>query len=128
LRHLDTAGKARYDDAHLAIYEMAGLAGAQVDQAVTTVYTFVLGHALGTAAPVSLGRRLAQAHSDPEQAMRERLEQARQVARSFPRLRARLEAPSADYASGPEDSFEFGLDCLLNGIAARFPGEASRPE
>src|SRR5580658_10737140 len=64
-------GKARYDDANMAIYETAGLAGARVDQAITTVYTFVLGHALGTAAPASLRRRLAQAHGDPEQAMRD---------------------------------------------------------
>lgn len=111
-------GKARYDDANLAIYETAGLTGAQVDQAVTTVYTFVLGHALGTAAPASLRRRLAQAHGDPEQAMRDRLERAQQVARSFPRLRARLETPSADYAAGPEDSFEFGLTAILDGLVA----------
>ncbi len=111
-------GKARYDDANLAIYETAGLTGTQADQAVTTMYTFVLGHALGTAAPVSLRRKLAQTHRDPEQAMRDRLEQAHQVARSFPRLKARLETPAADYASGPEDSFEFGLTAILDGLAA----------
>lgn len=115
-------GKARYDDANMAIYETAGLTGAQVDQAVTTVYTFVLGHALGTAAPTSLRRRLAKTHSDPEKAMRDRLEQAQQVARSFPRLRARLETPSADYASGPENSFEFGLTAILDGLAALVGG------
>ena len=111
-------GKARYDDANLAIYERAGLTGAQADRAVTTMYTFVLGHALGTAAPVSLRRKLAQTHHDPEQAMRDRLAQAQQVARSFPRLKARLETPAADYASGPEDSFEFGLTAILDGLAA----------
>lgn len=111
-------GKARYDDANLAIYERAGLTGAQADRAVTTMYTFVLGHALGTAAPISLRRKLAKTHRDPEQAMRGRLAQAQQVARSFPRLKARLETPAADYASGPEDSFEFGLTAILDGLAA----------
>jgi AcrR family transcriptional regulator len=111
-------GKARYDDANLAIYERAGLTGAQADRAVTTMYTFVLGHALGTAAPVSLRRKLAKTHRDPEQAMRDRLAQAHQVARSFPRLKARLETPAADYASGPQDSFEFGLTAILDGLAA----------
>lgn len=111
-------GKARYDDANLAIYERAGLTGVQADQAVTTVYTFVLGHALGTAAPISLRRKLAKTHRDPEQAMRDRLAQAQQVAGSFPRLKARLETPAADYASGPEDSFEFGLTAILDGLAA----------
>src|ERR1700689_1337862 len=73
-------GKARYDDANMAIYEMAGFAGAQVDQAITTVYTFVLGHALGTAAPVSLRRRLARNGPDPEEAIRDRMGQARRIA------------------------------------------------
>ncbi|HLJ98993.1 MAG TPA: TetR/AcrR family transcriptional regulator C-terminal domain-containing protein, partial [Streptosporangiaceae bacterium] len=119
-------GKARYDDANLAIYETAGLTGAQADQAVTTMYTFVLGHALGTAAPISLRRKLAKTHRDPEQAMRDRLEQAHQVAKLFPRLKARLETPAADYASGPEDSFEFGLTAILDGLAALL-GEGPRP-
>jgi AcrR family transcriptional regulator len=111
-------GKARYDDANLAIYERAGLTGAQADRAVTTMYTFVLGHALGTAAPISLRRKLAKTHRDPEQAMRGRLAQAQLVAWSFPRLMARLETPAAYYASGPEDCFEFGLTAILDGLAA----------
>ena len=110
-------GKARYDDANIAIFETAGLAGTQVDQAITTVYTFVLGHALGTAAPASLRRRLARNSADPEEAIRDRMEQARQIAVTFPRLKARLETPSAGYASAPEDSFEFGLTVILDGLA-----------
>jgi hypothetical protein len=31
---------------------------------------------------------------------------------------ARLATPSADYASGPADSFEFGLTAILDGLAA----------
>lgn len=111
-------GKARYDDTNLAIYEAAGFTAPQADQAVTTVFTFVLGHALGTAAPVALLRRLARNHADPEQAMRDRMEQARQVAAAFPRLRPRLETPTAEYASAPLDSFEFGLTAILDGLAA----------
>jgi AcrR family transcriptional regulator len=111
-------GKARYDDTNLAIYETAGFTAPQVDQAVTTVFTFVLGHALGTAAPVALQRRLARNHDDPEQAIRDRMEQARQIAEAFPRLRARLETAAAEYASAPLDSFEFGLNAILDGLAA----------
>jgi AcrR family transcriptional regulator len=111
-------GKARYDDANMAIYEMAGFAGPQVDQAITTVYTFVLGHALGAAAPVSLRRRLSRNNADPEQVIRVRMEQARQIAVAFPRLQVRLETPSADYASAPTDSFEFGLAVILDGLAS----------
>jgi AcrR family transcriptional regulator len=111
-------GKARYDDTNIAIYETAGFAGAQADQAVTTVYTFTVGHALGTAAPAALRRKLARNHGDPEQAMRGRMEQARQIAVAFPRLSARLDTPAADYASAPLDSFEFGLTAILDGLAA----------
>jgi AcrR family transcriptional regulator len=117
-------GKARYDDANMAIYETAGLAGARVDQAITTVYTFVLGHALGTAAPVSLRRRLASHTADPEAVIQDRMEQARQIAVMFPRLKARLETPSAGYGSAPEDSFEFGLTVVLDGIAATLAGSS----
>lgn len=111
-------GKARYDETNLAIYETAGFTAPQADQAVTTVFTFVLGHALGTAAPAALQRRLARNHGDPEQAMRDRMEQARQIAVAFPRLRARLETSAAEYASAPLDSFEFGLAAILDGLAA----------
>jgi hypothetical protein len=111
-------GKARYDDTNIAIYEAAGFSSPLADQAVTTVYTFVVGHALGTAAPASLRRKLARNYRDPEQAIRDRMEQARQIAMAFPRLRARLETAAADYASAPLDSFEFGLNAILDGFAA----------
>jgi len=111
-------GKARYDEANIAIYETAGFTGPQVDQAVTTVFTFVLGHALGTAAPITLMRKLAKDSDDPEQAMRVRLGQARQVAAAYPRLKARLETPSADDASALHDSFEFGLTVILDGLTS----------
>ena len=111
-------GKARYDDTNVAIYETAGFSGRQADQAITTVYTFVLGHALGTAAPATLRRKLAGNPGDPEQAIRDGMEQARQIAVAFLRLRARLETAAADYASAPLDSFEFGLTAILDGLAA----------
>src|SRR4029450_13241319 len=51
-------GKARHDDHSLAIYEAGGFTGARADQAMTTVFTFVLGNALGPAAVASLTRKL----------------------------------------------------------------------
>ena len=53
-------GKARHDDHTLAIYEAAGFTGAQADQAAATVFTFVLGNALGPAAAASLTRKLSR--------------------------------------------------------------------
>ena len=119
-------GKARHDDHSLAIYEAAGFTGAQADLAVATVFTFVLGNALGPAAAASLTRRLSREGGDAEEQIRDGLAKARQVAAQFPRLRSRLETASADYAAAPDDSFEFGLQTLLDGLAAQLtPGRAA---
>jgi hypothetical protein len=40
----------RHDDHSLAIYEAAGFTGERADQAMATVFTLVLGNALGPAA------------------------------------------------------------------------------
>jgi hypothetical protein len=40
-------------------------------------------------------------------------------AAQFPRLRARLDTAVADYAAAPDNSFEFGLQAILDGIEAQ---------
>jgi AcrR family transcriptional regulator len=112
-------GKARYDDHSLAIYEAAGFTGAGVIQAVTIVFTFVLGNALGPAAAASLARRLSRNGGNAEVLMRDSMARAREIAARFPRLRARLDTPAADYAAAPENSFEFGLQAILDGLEDR---------
>jgi AcrR family transcriptional regulator len=109
-------GKARHDDHNLAIYESAGFAGVQADQAAATVFTFVLGNALGPTAAASLTRKLSREHADAEVLMRESMAEAAEIAGQFPRLRTRLNTPVADYAAGPENSFEFGLQAILDGL------------
>jgi AcrR family transcriptional regulator len=108
-------GKARHDEHSLALYEAAGFVGAEVDQAAATVFTFVLGSALGPAAAASFGRKLAK-HGDVEERLQASQAAAIEVAKQFPRLRTRIETPSADYASGPEGGFEFGLRAVLDGL------------
>jgi hypothetical protein len=46
-------------------------------------------------------------------------EEVMEVAAQFPRLRARLELPSAGYGAAPGGSFEFGLQAVLDGLEAR---------
>lgn len=41
------------------------------------------------------------------------------IARTFPRLRERVESPAASYAGTPEASFELGLAAMLDGFEAR---------
>ena len=63
-------GKARHDDHSLAVYEAAGFTGARADQAAATVFTFVLGNALGPAAAASLTRKLSRDGGNAEELMR----------------------------------------------------------
>ncbi|MFC1439663.1 TetR/AcrR family transcriptional regulator C-terminal domain-containing protein [Streptacidiphilus sp. N1-10] len=119
-------GKARHDDHILAVYEAAGFPGAQADQAAATVFTFVLGNALGTAATAALTRKLDRDGGDGEQVLSDSMDRAAEVARQFPRLRVRLDrATAADYGAAPEHTFEFGLHAVLDGLAARLAALSS---
>jgi AcrR family transcriptional regulator len=112
-------GKARHDNHTLALYEAAGFSAAQAGQAAATVFTFVFGNALGTAAAASLARKLGRDHGDAEELIRDHVAKATQIAAQFPQLRARLGQAEADYGATPEGSFEFGLGAILDGLEAR---------
>jgi AcrR family transcriptional regulator len=113
-------GKARHDDHSLAIYEKAGFAAAEADQAAASVFIFVLGSALGPAAQVSLTRRLSKNGGDVERQLADTMARAAEIAMRFPRLRERLDTTAAaDYATAPENTFEFGLQAILDGLEAR---------
>jgi AcrR family transcriptional regulator len=112
-------GKARHDDHTLAVFEAAGFAGEQADQAATAVFTFVLGNALGPAATASLARKLRHDGGNAGEPMRDLMANAREIAARFPRLRARLDTAAAGYGAAPEGSFELGLNAILDGLEAR---------
>lgn len=112
-------GKARHDDHNLAIYEAAGFAGERADQASATVFTYVLGNALGPAAQASYTRKLGRDGGDADELMHDAMTNAREVAARFPRLRARLDSTAAaGYGTAPKHSFEFGLQAVLDGLSA----------
>jgi len=112
-------GKAGHDDHGLAVYEAAGFTSAQADRAAVTVFTFVLGHALGAAAAASLTRKLSRDGADGGDQLTARMAEAREIAARFPRLRARLGTASAGYGAVPDASFEFGLQAILDGLEAQ---------
>lgn len=122
------SGKARHDDHNLAIYEAAGFRGGQADKAAATVFTFVLGNALGPAAAASIARKLSRHGGNAEELMRDSLANAREIATQFPRLRARLETTAADYGAAPDNSFEFGLQAILDGMQAQLTARHAPPE
>jgi len=45
--------------------------------------------------------------------------EAHEIAARFPRLRVRLDTAAAGYGASPEDSFDFGLQVILDGLQAR---------
>ncbi|MFE2582602.1 TetR/AcrR family transcriptional regulator [Streptomyces sp. NPDC059378] len=122
-------GQARNNDLSLAIYEKAGFASDDADWAAASVFTFVLGSALGPAAQVSLNRRLSVNGADAEQLMADAMASAGETARQFPRLRERLGTAAAmEYSAAPDSTFEFGLQSVLDGFEARLAadGDGSR--
>ncbi len=116
-------GKARHDDHLLAIYEAAGFTGAEADRAAATVFTFVLGNALGHAAAASLTRKLDRETGNAEEHIRASVASASEIAAQYPRLRARLQTPVTDYGAAPEGSFEFGIQAILDGLQAQLAGQ-----
>jgi hypothetical protein len=49
--------------------------------------------------------------------------EAREIAMRYPRLRARLETRAAtQYAAAPDETFEFGLQALLDGLERALAG------
>ncbi|MEV6192115.1 TetR/AcrR family transcriptional regulator C-terminal domain-containing protein [Streptomyces sp. NPDC051920] len=111
--------QARHNDFSLAVYEKAGFAAADADRAAAAALAFVLGSTLGSAAQVSLNRRLNKSGEDAEELMADAMSRATETARQFPHLRRRLDtSAAAEYAGAPDRSFEFGLRALLDGFEA----------
>lgn len=112
-------GKARHDDHLLAILEAAGFAPDQADQAAAILSTYVLGNALGPAAVAAAAHRLRRDGRDAAQVVSENIAKAKEIAAQFPRLRARLETPSAQISGPLDGGFEAGLDAILDGLENR---------
>ncbi len=114
-------GKARHDDHSLAIYEAGGFTGARADQAMAAVFTFVLGNALGPAAAASLTRKLSREGGTARASLRDTMARASEIAAAFPRLRERLTTAAANYGMTPDNTFELGLQALLDGLERQLP-------
>jgi hypothetical protein len=51
--------------------------------------------------------------------MRDSMAKASEIATQFPRLRARLQTAAAEYGAAPDNTFEFGLQAILDGLEAQ---------
>ncbi|MFI9066232.1 TetR/AcrR family transcriptional regulator [Streptomyces sp. NPDC053429] len=119
-------GKARHDDHNLAVYEAAGFTGAAADRAAAGVFTYVLGSVLGASATATLTRKISRDGGDPEEVFGETMAKAAESVMGYPRLRARLGTPSASHNAAPHDTFDFGLQALLDGLEDRIPPAGHR--
>lgn len=59
--------------------------------------------------------------------LQESMTKAREIAAQFPHLRARLDTAATAYAAAPENTFEFGLQALLDGLEARLAAIIAGP-
>ncbi|GLW08397.1 TetR family transcriptional regulator [Microtetraspora sp. NBRC 13810] len=100
------------------LFDDAGFHADEIDDAVTTVMAYVIGIASAEAGwleTLSAGELSAaewQAQHEPA---------IRSALRDLPRLRAHYDrkGPSIDPRTGQEERFDYGLGCMLDGLAAR---------
>nr|WP_240973870.1 TetR/AcrR family transcriptional regulator [Nonomuraea sp. FMUSA5-5] len=110
-------GKARHDDHLLAVYLAAGFTGRDAERAMKTVFTFVLGNALGVASEAAWRARLRRTGGDEQEQIRTMMAQATEIAMRFPRLRAHSQAQEdGTLPPAPDQDLEFGLRTILNGL------------
>jgi AcrR family transcriptional regulator len=98
---------ARYQEHALGVFETAGLRGADPERARSTVVGYVMG--------MTLSETAERADINPEV-----LARARGMAAPYPRVVAWLgELESLDVTKTREESFDFGLRVLLDGLTAQ---------
>ncbi|MGH3703837.1 MAG: TetR/AcrR family transcriptional regulator [Agromyces sp.] len=111
-------GLAAYEEHCYKVYEAAGFSGRELDWAVNTVFTFVLGTALGDAAASAVASDGNPA--DDQRAAIGDVEVAARIVDGHPRLRGRRDAYlGEDPRRLQSESLVFGVETILDGLAAR---------
>ena len=116
----------------LAALDGLGLDKATAMTTLIAVSTYVLGAVLREQQEANGERYMAElfggmSEAEKEAVIREFTERIR-TAGHFPRMVAMLnEGVDPDAAETRDERFEFGLDCLLDGIAARLSRVAAQP-
>ncbi|MFF1819386.1 TetR/AcrR family transcriptional regulator [Kribbella sp. NPDC058245] len=107
----------RRSDQMLAIYETAGFSLREANHASTAVVSFVVGLASTEAAAVS---KIKRSGLSAEEWMTKVWPAAQQAAEAYPRVKALYDEYTArDAAENDDEVFDYGLACVLDGLAAR---------
>jgi AcrR family transcriptional regulator len=115
----------------LGVFDGLGLDIAMAMTMLMTVGTYVLGAVVRELQEINGEHYMAEqlaglSEADKQELMRELTERIRHAER-FPHMVALMTAGiDPDAAETRDERFEFGLDCLLDGIAARLPCQAPR--
>ncbi|RNG18247.1 TetR/AcrR family transcriptional regulator [Streptomyces botrytidirepellens] len=122
------AGMARCQDHSYAIFEAAGFTGVDLDWAVNTLFTFVIGAAYQDSSQAMLLK--SQKDSEKVQLqLQEAVVNANQIVAQFPRLQARVAEQAqlnADPRTARTDALEFGLGVVLDGMSVRLDRSLAR--
>ncbi|MEO3868540.1 TetR/AcrR family transcriptional regulator [Nonomuraea sp. B12E4] len=109
----------RHSEHLLGLFEAAGFPPAEADQAMSTLVAYVLGVSTSEAAWLSMIARSGGSQREWTERLWPAAERAVQ---DYPRLRARYAAQRGDDpARSNEDSFEYGLQRVLDGLQTRLP-------
>ncbi|ONI80331.1 TetR family transcriptional regulator [Saccharothrix sp. ALI-22-I] len=104
----------------LALFRAAGFPPGEADQAMSTLIAYVIGMTTSEAAYLSLLARSGQTEQEWARSVRSTAEQS---VRDHPRLRDEYAVRREDDpVKLREDNFTYGLDRVLDGLAARVSG------
>ncbi|MFC4118050.1 TetR/AcrR family transcriptional regulator [Nonomuraea zeae] len=114
----------RQNEAILAVFEQGGFTLEAADQALNTVMAYVIGVSTSEAAWLTTLARSGRSEQDWTASLWPAAEQAVQ---DYPRLRKLYAARRDQNARATrDDEFGTGLECVLDGLAARFaPAEGA---
>ncbi|MFB4282266.1 TetR/AcrR family transcriptional regulator [Nonomuraea sp. MTCD27] len=115
----------RQNEAVLTVFEQGGFTLAAADRALNTVVAYVIGVSTSEAAWLT---RLARSGRSEQEWAETLWPAAERAARDYPRLRKLYAAQRDRHSSATrDDDFDAGLQCVLDGLAARFApaGDAS---
>jgi hypothetical protein len=116
----------------LSVFDGLGVDKATAMNTLMSVNTYVLGAVLREIQEMNGEHYMAEAFAGLSEAEKEAIirEFAERIdaAGQFPHMAAMMaEGIDPDAPDTRDERFEFGLDCLLDGIAARLPREAGAP-
>ncbi|WP_031483116.1 TetR/AcrR family transcriptional regulator C-terminal domain-containing protein [Streptomyces bicolor] len=121
-------GMARFQECAYETFEAAGFRDADLDWAVSTPFMFVTGLAFMTSTDAAeVKERAMQDAADQPEDEAAAVAQAAAIAAKYPRLSASIQAQERrgeSFGEQVDEVFAFGVETILDGLAARLAARA----